>query len=68
MTLLCEDDRQFVDRFIERALELHAVGAVTTESAVEYISRIVAAIDSQAGDAVQHMRAILEDAWRDADA
>lgn len=68
MTVLSEDDREFLAEFFRRALELHGSGAVTTDSALEYLTLVVSTVDFQTPDAIQSLRAVLEDAWREDDA
>jgi hypothetical protein len=68
MPLLTADDNSFLKQFFERLLELHASGAVTTESAVDYLMRAIGAVDLQKADAIQYLHSMLEDAWREDDA
>jgi len=67
MAVLSESDRQRLDDFFQRALELHAGGAATTDSAVEYLRLVVLALDEHTPEAVQDMLAVVEDAWREDD-
>jgi hypothetical protein len=68
MAVLNQDDRAFLRRCFERMLELHAGGAVSTSSAMEYLDQVVEAVDRQTADSVQHLYVILNEAWREADA
>jgi hypothetical protein len=67
MAMLSDSDRDFLGRFFERTLELHAAGLATTESAVDYLTRVVAAVDEHDAGAIRGMRAILEEAWAEDD-
>jgi hypothetical protein len=67
MGVLNCDDREFLGRFFDRLLGLHAYGVVTTESAMEYLARIVEEVDLQTPEAIVQMRTVLADAWRDDD-
>ncbi len=66
MTVLSQDDQAFFDRFFVRALQLHASGVVTTESAVDYLSRAIGAVDRQTPAALAEVRAVLDQAWLEA--
>jgi hypothetical protein len=68
MSVLTIDDSRFLEQFFERLLEFHAGGAVTTESALEYLVRVIDTIDVQDSGAVRSLRFTLEEAWREEDA
>jgi hypothetical protein len=64
-TVLAHDDKQRLAEFFRRALELHAAGAVTADSAADYFLVVVDALDRHTPDAVRSMMAALEDAWQE---
>ena len=68
MSVLSNDDRDVLRLFFERLLDLHAGGAVTTESAIDYLSRVVDTVDLQTPQAISELRVVLEDAWQEDDA
>jgi len=68
MAVLNNEDRAFLGRHFERMLGLHASGAVSTDSALEYLSQVVEAVDRQTADAIRHLHVILDEAWREGDA
>jgi hypothetical protein len=68
MTLLSDTDRDRLIEFYRRALELHADGAVTTDSAIDYFMLVVSALDLHTAEAIQSMWSSLEDVWWESDA
>jgi hypothetical protein len=63
--VLAENDKGRLAEFFRRALELHAAGAVTADSAADYFMVVVDALDRHTPEAVQSMMVALEDAWQE---
>ncbi len=63
--MLADDDKARLAEFFRRALELHAAGAVTADSAVDYFVMVVNALDLHTPDAIRSTMAALEDAWQE---
>jgi len=53
--------------FFRRALNLHARGAVSPESVLDYLQLVTDALDPESPESFAAIRSALEDAWRQAD-
>jgi len=68
MAVLSDSDLGRLESFFRRALELHAGGAATADSVVEYLRLVVEALDDHTPEAVEAMLDAIDDAWREDDA
>jgi hypothetical protein len=64
---LTPDEQEFLAHFFRRALNLHARGAVSPESVLDYLQLVTDALDPESPECFAAIRTALEDAWRQAD-